>query len=217
MSELIDAIRKKENIQKLIETNDVNYLNKQDENGLTALMIASYKNYKNIVEMLLKKKVDVNIKSNIGLTAISFAVKGDNFDIIKLLIENNTDLNDRYEAYCYETILDMATHNNNLCMVKLLLDNGCDPNTRSNYCLANPIFIAAYCKYYDMMKLLLKYDLKLNIRNKFGNTVLEESILSNNLKCVELLVRYGVDTRIRGNQNKLPIELTNNEEIKRLL
>jgi len=62
----------------IMEKNGCNlndFLNKQDGNGLTPLMIAAYNGRLELVELLLDCKVDANIKCNNGFTALDYAEK----------------------------------------------------------------------------------------------------------------------------------------------
>ncbi|MBT8260245.1 MAG: ankyrin repeat domain-containing protein [Bacteroidia bacterium] len=72
----------------------------QNINGIskygTPLMAAVVKGYTNIVDLLLRKKANVNIADNNGTLPIHYAVMFKQYDIIELLIEAdaNIDLED---------------------------------------------------------------------------------------------------------------------------
>ena len=50
-------------------------MNLQDSKGLTALMWATKKECKNIVDILLKAYADISIKDNNGYTALNLSTK----------------------------------------------------------------------------------------------------------------------------------------------
>ena len=89
---LFDAVKAKnyELVKKLIDEGaDVNA--KNDE-GETALMIASNEGDKEICELLIEKGADVNAKDNEGNTALMYvSLKGDK-EICELLIKNNAEV-----------------------------------------------------------------------------------------------------------------------------
>jgi len=70
---------------------DINY---KSDVGDTALMLASEKGHKDIVEFLLKQDgIDINAKSNSEMTALMYASSDDYKDIVKLLIDAGANKN----------------------------------------------------------------------------------------------------------------------------
>ena len=82
------------NLDKVKELlgNGVNPDSKNND-GDTALVVASAYNYLDIVKELLKHNADINIKDNHGNTALIFASFRDNLDIVKELLKYNADVN----------------------------------------------------------------------------------------------------------------------------
>ena len=67
-------------------------VNKQDENGITALMLAADRELSPLVEFLLTVKgVDVNIQDSDGQTALHYAALVGNLEVTKLLINGHVD------------------------------------------------------------------------------------------------------------------------------
>jgi len=99
-------------------------INTQDENGDTALTLAIHMGYKPMVELLLDKGANPNIKNNVfwGYTALLWAVDKDKPDIVKLLLEKgvNPNIQDNFD----NTALMIAARNNRILIVRLLLDSG---------------------------------------------------------------------------------------------
>jgi ankyrin repeat protein len=68
-----------------------NYLYNEDD--LTPLMLASKLNHYELVELLLKKDVDVDVTNDEGKTALHIACAEGNDDIVFLLLQNDADVN----------------------------------------------------------------------------------------------------------------------------
>ena len=92
MSRLIDASQNrienyKEAVQILLaEGIDPNI---QDNNGNTALILASYHGYIEIVRLLLTANANPNIQNNIGNTALILASMQGHTEIVRLLLDSN--------------------------------------------------------------------------------------------------------------------------------
>ncbi|MBN1499710.1 MAG: ankyrin repeat domain-containing protein [Spirochaetes bacterium] len=63
---------------------------RSSENSVTGFI---EKNYIPIIEDLLKKKINVNVKDFSGNTAVHYAVQTGLYDIVKVLIDNNANVN----------------------------------------------------------------------------------------------------------------------------
>jgi hypothetical protein len=61
--------------------------------GQTPLHIAAFNDRKEVVELLLADKADVNAKANNGSTPLHLAAAKGNKDIVELLLEHNADVN----------------------------------------------------------------------------------------------------------------------------
>lgn len=75
-----------------------------DDEGNTLLLYATKNSYPKLVDALLQRDADPNIKNNLGISALSIAIKTKNVEIVKLLLNygaNSSNLNiediDQYE------------------------------------------------------------------------------------------------------------------------
>ena len=75
-------------------------LNKQDNDGDTALIDAAYLNNIEIVKLLLEYGADVNKQNIIGYTALISGVVNNNIEIVKLLLNAGADLNKQDNLGC---------------------------------------------------------------------------------------------------------------------
>ena len=85
--DLIDAAERGDTATvKALLTND-EIVNARDEEGWTALMVASGGGHIAIVQALLEAGADVNAKKNNGWTALMVAAYGGQTDVVKVLLE----------------------------------------------------------------------------------------------------------------------------------
>jgi len=145
---------------------DVNAINNDYE---TALMLAVYKNYKDIVKLLLNKGANPNIQDKVGNTALMFAVNKGYKDIVKLLLNKGADPNLQTEYG--NTALIWATKRTNKDIVKLLLNKNADINIQ-NKLGSTALILATKKNNKDIVELLLNKNADINIQNNYGNTAL---------------------------------------------
>ena len=72
------------------DTCDINYQQKPDL--WTSLIRAAHDGHTKIVEMLLEKKPDVNMKTALGRTALHMAAHGNRLEIARMLIDARADV-----------------------------------------------------------------------------------------------------------------------------
>lgn len=106
---------------------------RNDSTGLTALIIASTNNFKDIVELLIANKADVNAKCNFGCCIpLLKAAEHGNIEIMKILLANEADINATITNG--DTSLIYATLNGQVESVKFLIANKADINIKNkNY------------------------------------------------------------------------------------
>ena len=67
--------------------------NLQDNNGETALMVASVNGHHQVVKLLLKEKADPNIEHNDGWTALMAASENGHQQMVEILLKEKADPN----------------------------------------------------------------------------------------------------------------------------
>ncbi len=75
-------------------------------------------NKKELIEDLIKAGFDINIKNDLGNTALIWAVYYEHFEIIKLLLENGADVNTKNKFH--HSALFWAIKKKRLVIIKLL-------------------------------------------------------------------------------------------------
>jgi ankyrin repeat protein len=97
------------------------------EDGLPLKWAASY-GYDEIVKVLIKAKVNVNVQNNNGFSAIGFAANGGHLETVKLLIDAGADVKINKNSP-----LKWALKNKHLAVIKLLLENGADKSAIEDF------------------------------------------------------------------------------------
>ncbi len=160
-------------------------INIQNNNGNTALAIAANNNHIDMVKILLNSN-NIIFKDTQNSDALLFSVMNKNFDIAKILIEAGADIN--VKSRYHNTPLSLAIYNDYENIVKLLLDHGAN--------IDKSAIIAAKQGHINIMKLLIKYKVDINIKDEWGNTPLIYAILKNNKNMEKLLLDNGADNNI---------------------
>lgn len=119
------------------------------------------------LSFLLKKGLDVNAKSEAGLTVLHVAAYWGDLGLVKELIGKGADVNAKFEFGW--TLLYSAASSGNLDLVKYLVENGADVNAKSEsgYTVLHS---AAFSGNLDLVKYLVEKGADVNAKNKSGWT-----------------------------------------------
>ncbi len=69
-------------------------MNMQNNDGLSALMIASENGHSNVIKVLIEKGAQVNMQNNDGLSALMIASENGHSNVVKVLIEKGAQLSE---------------------------------------------------------------------------------------------------------------------------
>ena len=151
----------------------------------TIILAASHANGNMIKTLLGFSTVDVNVRDELGNTAIAKAVKQGNNHIVKLLLST-----DKVEVNA--TLLRQAIWEGNEETVRLLIDhNKFDVNAIEDvrYRNSTALFCAARNRRKGVMKLLLgTEDVDVNAKDEEGNTALQEATRRGYCDVVEVML-----------------------------
>lgn len=156
-----------------------------------------------ILEILLEKGADVNLKSNLGTTAIMNTV---NIDKVNLLLENGANIN------------EVDNDNNSILMTNL--KNLKDSNNFShseNTHFINTSYIAEVT---NVSKLLIQKGVDIGIINKEGYDAFLYTAESDCMELLEILIEKGTNIKIKNKKGENALLLavkTGNYEISKLL
>ncbi|KAI1935368.1 hypothetical protein LOZ66_005255 [Ophidiomyces ophidiicola] len=173
--------------------------------GEPLLNLASRKGCLKVVERLLTKEIDPNVKDNDGWTPIYSAVCAENVEILKKLasrggnIEISTPLNGW-------TPLHLAVWYRATDIVKelLLLKAQLGPCDRDG---DTPLHLAAMRNAANIVELLLNNRAKVDICNNSGSTPLHLAAEYGHKETVELLLSNGANIDICDNDEEVPLHI----------
>ena len=162
-------------------------VNAQDNNGYTALIRAIKGGFKNIVQLLLHKGADVNVKSG-GTTALMEASYNGFKEVVQLLIDNGAEVN--------STALMGASQNGHKDVVQLLIDNGAEVNAKD--CGITALMYASGNGHKDVVQILIENGADVNVKDTFDGETASKTALMFALErghenIVQLLLENGAE------------------------
>ena len=176
-------------VSVLLKNNPDLVSSKDDEHGRTPLHWAAYCGHKDIAELLLAKKADVNAEESDRSTPLHWAAYYGHKDMAELLLADGANVN--AEDCLGHTPLLLAAMQNHMDLVKLLLAKSADVNAKAvdgN----TPLIEAASNGNRDMVELLLATGADVNVRNSIaGWTSLDFAEDAGHDDVAELLGQLG--------------------------
>jgi ankyrin repeat protein len=101
-------------------------VNKADQAGRTALMLASFNGHKELAQLLLENGANVDDQNSDGRTALIFAASGPFPDTVELLLKNNADPNTTDSVDKWSALMFAAAEGQKE-VVQVLLNANADP------------------------------------------------------------------------------------------
>jgi ankyrin repeat protein len=191
-------------------------INEQDNNGWTALMIASYSNGRKdeIVKILLQAGARPDIKKPDGMTALHLACQDGSVETVKMLLDAGADPNiqgkDEYdfpilEAYTMGDLLRNEWKNQSNAEAKaadydkivgLLLNAGANPEIYASVFFDKSLLMAAASAgRKEVVEMLLKAKADPNRQNKNRDTAMSLAQDNGHHEIVDILRKAGAKTR----------------------
>jgi ankyrin repeat protein len=132
--------------------NNINNINVQDSNGITALMYAiELNNLAIVILLMMKKEINIDIQDNNGRTAIMYAIKAVNIDLWKKELDKNIIKTFKVRAIEIIKLLITKGANLNLKISGSLI--GPFQSVQDQLIMINPLFIEK--ELYELYKLII--------------------------------------------------------------
>ncbi|KAI2494587.1 serine/threonine kinase [Fragilaria crotonensis] len=195
-----------------------------DEDGRSALYVASQEGHLEVVRLLLqKKKVDVNLQRDSGATALYVAIQNGHVEVVRALLQNNkVDMN--LQSTGGFTALYVASEKGYLEIVRLLLQNKkVDVNLQCYNDGVTALHIASCHGHVEVVRTLLQSSkVDVNLQRDSGLTALYVAIQNGHVEVVRALLQNNkVDVNLQntaGGFTALPVASEKGHlEIVRLL
>jgi len=190
-------------------------LTARDENGTSAVLLATYYGQPHIAQLLLQKGVALDIfeASTLGQLervktlldsdpALVNAYAPDGFyplglacffghtEVAQYLLAHNADVNQAARNPQKVQPLHAASANGNFALVKQLLENGADVNGQQSNDFT-PLHNAAQTGSLEMTALFIEYGANVNAASKDGLTPLSFAVKENHREVADLLRQHG--------------------------
>lgn len=162
----------------------------------TPLVHSVTSGYDDIVAMLLKLDVNVNVSDEIGRTAVAIAVEMDHPQILSMLLAAKGDANTA-DKHGYTPLCVAAGFNREQCC-KMLLEHGALPDKCSTEGMF-PLYLACMNDHRSIVELLLRNNAKVNLYNTYRWTTLHVACRRNNSEIVKILLEANADPNINPN------------------
>ncbi|CAH8556527.1 unnamed protein product [Schistosoma turkestanicum] len=178
-----------------------------DNNGMTPFLIAASKGNELLMEILVKRKCNVNATDLYGRNALHFVAKNGHIDALYYLLSLEllkTKINELDSSGC--SPLHLACENNQQHCVRLLLETGADPNiqTETRDC---PLIECSRRGFHKCIDLLLQNQASRQKSNKVGDTALHVAALANLSDTIYFLFSRNFDLFTVNEDKQTPLHL----------
>lgn len=174
----------------------------------TPLYVATWRNYINIVRILLQEGCDSTKRSLRNNSAFEGAVMNQCIDTAELLIEYGADINEKYSNDW--TLLHLAADGGCSEMVKFLLDSGAsvDPTIKKG---GTPSMLASRRDDTTTMALLINKGSDVNLQDKYGWTAIFYAAYFGSVNALKFLISQKADFKMTASDGSTPLKLTAQE------
>lgn len=175
------------------------------EEGVTALMRASFGGYRDIVQLLMNNGSDIHLKNVAGTNALMFASMEGHGQIVDLLLRRGARVNDKDSAG--QTAIFQASVSGSIETVRLLIAAGADLKVKNKLGITALDAATKYGGNAGIVKLLRE---STAVDEKFGNSnsvdsnnkglpkaTLHEVTVADDIEAVRKLISNGADINMR--------------------
>ncbi|XP_062581825.1 serine/threonine-protein phosphatase 6 regulatory ankyrin repeat subunit C-like [Saccostrea cucullata] len=175
-----------------------------NENGETALHLASLENYLCVVEKLIQNGAECNQVDKKGRSPLHLAAQNGCISIVEHLLENNSDI--KIEDKYGNSPLHLASENGHALIVKSLLEHGADCNAENKHGLT-PLLLAAtgITGISSVVETLILHGADLNCYDDDENSPLYLAVEEGHNTVVKTLIKHGADVNSCNEDGSSPL------------
>ncbi|AEF86947.1 putative ankyrin [Treponema primitia ZAS-2] len=174
--------------------------------GITPLHYAAGEGYVGLVEFLLDKRADINVKNAAGTTPLHEAARGGQTGIMDLLIRNGADVNARDGKGNTPMHIGVPLESHQAALSLLIL-NGADPNLRDEHGDSPLHILITLNRDPSITGVLLASGADVSFRNIEGKTPLYLAVQENRLNSIPILLQYKSDIFAADNAGITPLDI----------
>lgn len=173
----------------------------KDRGGDSILHTACEYGHKEILQMLIKKGIDVNAIDKRGDTPLHCAARNGQVEIVALLLEKNANINARSKTG--HSPISQAIRNGHLSIVKILSKNGAYTDNVLSSGRWTALHVASYYGQIDVLKYLIGHGMEVDAKEIHGATPLYLACQEGHIDTVKYLLSNGADRYITVEGNTL--------------
>ena len=185
------------------------------QDGWNALFAAAYNGFESVVQILLERGANKEATDNNGLTPLHIASTHGHEAIIRLLLDKQADIEAK-AGHSDCTALHLAVYRSQEIAVRILLERGADVEHKDTKGWT-PLHLASSDGSEILIQLLLNKNADIEARDMYGLTPLHLAAFQGREYAVRLLVGRGADIEAKDGIGRTPLQVTNNEEVTRIL
>ena len=189
-------------IAKLILSSPAAKVNLFDSQQKTPLMYATENQWHSIIDELLKRKADTDLKDRKGNTALHYACKVPSTGLVKALVQKG-GANVNIKNGDGQTPLQIAVPSSNTVLINSLLQFQADINTKDLQG-RTPLMIASQIGLYNVVNHLLIKGADKKIRDTKGNLAMDYALNAKNNSIAELVKPAGVGVLNKAVKDQIP-------------
>jgi 7,8-dihydropterin-6-yl-methyl-4-(beta-D-ribofuranosyl)aminobenzene 5'-phosphate synthase len=221
---------------KTLISNDQKLVNSKNDHGFTPLHFAALSGSREVVQFLLAKGAEVDIRDINARTPLFFAARRGNLELCRLLLEKGAAVNARNK---YDrTPLLYAAWSDNSELVQMLISKGAEVNIRDtegymplhHVCIEGsreiagvligggadidvkdhggdtPLHLASFYGHQGLVELLIARGGAVNVKDERGDTPLHGAAWGGHEETVELLIAKGADVNVENSDARTPLD-----------
>ncbi|MCB0536576.1 MAG: ankyrin repeat domain-containing protein [Bacteroidetes bacterium] len=199
-------------VDLLLEYNVVIHKVKEDSEDLIfALKNSNFSLFKSLLN-----KDNINTRDGASNTLLMIAAKNGYFEMVKYLIEEGANINEINAVG--QTALNLSVFFGKNSIANFLVQNGADVNKTDNQFILSPLVAAIRADNLALGKILLQKGADINSTDGTNNfSPIMWATLYQNKDFVSLLLKYNPDLSIISKYNQNVFEMTENNEILKML
>ncbi len=192
-------------LDKGIDVNVTYLRNESPWSGKTALMVAAEHGQNEVIQALVRRNANMNLKHYSDLTALMLAAGGGYVEAVRLLLAAGADPNavGFYFHYGNFTPLMFAIRSkseNKLQVIDALIAGGTELNSKR--AIRTPLMVAIENNDPDMIKALVKRGADVSGRGGSDITPLMFAAIGGTPRVVQALLDAGADVSLRDNEGR---------------
>jgi len=203
-------------LDKGIDVNVTYLRNESPWSGKTVLMVAAEHGPSEVIQALVRRKANVNLKHYSDLTALMLAAGGGHTEAVRVLLAAGADPNavGFYFHYGDFTPIMFAIRSNSenrLSVIDALIAGGAELNPKRT--IRTPLMAAVENDDPDMIKALIKRGAVVNGRSGSDITPLMFAAIGGTPRVVQVLLDAGADVSLRDNQGKTALAFAEQDKM----